>query len=143
MNVDEVKASLRSVEERLETMAHELADLRGAPCQKCSRRDGDTIVGRPGDLVVLVGGYEAILCRACRNAWAVAADESGHWLDYRKGVATAKAARDMVKAGAKAGQWTRMPEALESAVNVSVESLVAVERKLFQLAMKWIAEGTP
>lgn len=143
MNVDEALVSLERVEGRLAEMERELAGLRGQPCDKCSKRDGDVIVGRPGELVRLAGGYEAVLCRPCRNAWSVAADESGHWLDYRKAVATAKTMRDIVKIGVKAGRESASADALEGAVNASIESLVAAERNLFQLAMKWIAGGTP
>lgn len=137
MNADEALVSLANVEARLAEMEQELADLRGHPCEKCSKRDGDAIIGRPGEEVRLIGGYEAILCRACRNAWAVVADESGHWLEYHKAVAREKIARASVKIALKRGATATG----EDAVVDRVEDVIAIERKLFQLAVKWLARG--
>lgn len=137
MDEHEALAKLQHVEDRLVEMNRELADLRGEPCEKCCKHEGDKIIGRPGETTVLVGGYEAILCRACRNAWTVAVDESGLLLEYRKAVATEKATRDVQKGRGLSADQVKL------AVDVSIESLVAAERKIFQFAAKWLAGATP
>jgi hypothetical protein len=141
MNADEALGLLARIEERLVEMEHEIADLRGGHlCEKCSKRDGDAIVGRPGEEVRLVGGYEAILCRECRNAWTVMADESGHWLEYQKAVAREKLVRVSVKIALKRGA-TSVAENESAAAVARVEDVIAIERKLFQLAAKWLGPG--
>lgn len=139
MNREEAVAALEKIEARLVQMEQELAELRGGtPCEKCSKRDGDVIVGRPGEETRLVGGYETVLCRACRNAWAIVANESGHWLEYQKAHAQEKIARDSVKIALKRGT-TSVSEAETARVNARIEDVLTIERKLFQLAMKWLA----
>ncbi len=142
-DLDKIQVALKHVEKRLEGLSRSLDPLDGRPCQKCCTRDGDKIVGRPGEPVRLVGGYETILCTSCKNAWAVAIDEVGHWLEYRTAVTRVKVARDCVKAGIRSGHQPVSENALLDAVTDHVEALVATERKMFQFAMKWMAGGTP
>jgi hypothetical protein len=135
---EEMRSSLeqlRRVDDRLAEMEQDLDALRGRPCEKCSRREGDAIIGRRGDPVRLVGGYEATLCRACQNAWTIAADESGHWLEYRKATEHLRIARTHCETSRGGG--------VMHSIDGPVEALVAAERKLFHLAMKWLAGGTP
>ena len=140
IEMEQMKEMLSAVEARLDAIGQEIEALRGLPCQRCSRKDGDKIIGPLGDVTQLVGGYEAILCRACRNAWTVAVDESGLWLASCQ----AEARLDL----AERSQSNRHD--LQSIVELDfkrmddlVAAAYAAERKLFQFAVKWVAGGTP
>lgn len=125
---------LKSVQSRLDVIEGRVADLKDPDCQKCGRSSANP--------VQLVGGYEAVLCRACRNAWQAAVLASDHWINYRKACVTSKAVVAALKAGIRAGRPLSPQEAGDS-VSLSVGEQVAAERMLFRFAMQWIAGGSP
>lgn len=140
---------MTSTDEIIQKIEHTLAGIDARlgeigvmhVCTRCSRREGNDLVGPLGEDCRLAGGYETVLCRRCKNAWTTALDESGHWQEYRLATECLALAKSSITAMMQSGQARPTSEAdLMEGVSRYVERQLAAERKMFQLAMKWIAD---
>ena len=117
--------------------------LKESECRRC-RRVAEEIAEKAGGEVgsvpyvagstTLLGGYIAILCTTCRNAWSDLLHGSGDWTLYRRlHAARELAAYQITGADLEAGgDYTKF-----------IEQLIVAEDDLFRKGRTFVEGGLP